>query len=150
MVAPVKRLAEVSWLDVVVSAPDAVPVNVADAETRPVLLVVTVTSLETPALSPVTVTRPVDEISALPPLEAEMLHVYEESKFDTCALNPVAVDVVTQNVGRSGASNELPLTVAAPFSNPLREVVAETIALEPTSMPRTVIRPPEPSEICAF
>ena len=40
--------------------------------------------------------------------------------------------------------------VAAPFSNPLRDVVAETIAVEPTSIPRTVSSPVEPSEICAF
>ena len=42
------------------------------------------------------------------------------------------------------------MMVAAPFSNPLRDVVAETMAVEPTSIPRTVSSPVEPSEICAF
>ena len=82
-VAFVKRFAEISWVAVVVSAPTAVPVNDAEAETRPVLVVVTVISLDTPAANPVTVIRPVEEINAEPPLEAEIVHVYEESKLET-------------------------------------------------------------------
>ena len=66
-----------------VSSPAALPVTVAEAETRPDLLVVTVTSLETPGLRSITVIKPVDEIMAVPPLEAEILQVNEESKFVT-------------------------------------------------------------------
>jgi hypothetical protein len=94
-----------------------------------------------------TVTSPVDEIIAVPPLEAEILHVNEESKFVTCALKPVAVEVVALKVGLSGASKVDPVTVAAPFSNPLRDVVAEIIALAPTGIPVTVNNPFPPKEI---
>ena len=66
----------------------------------------------------------------------------------TWTRNPVAVDVVAPNNGRSGASSVLPDTVAAPFSNPVRAVVAEIIALEPTVIPVTVTRPFAPREIC--
>lgn len=59
------------------------------------------------------------------------------------------MEVVAPNVGRSGASKVLPVTVAAPFSKPVREVVAASVALEPTSIPVTVSKPFEPSDIAA-
>ena len=65
----------------------------------------------------------------------------------TWARKPDAVEVVALNVGRNGASSVLPVTVAAPFSKPLRAVDAEMIALEPISIPVMVSKPVPPSEI---
>ena len=141
------RLTAISCVEAVGSEPIAVPVTVDEAETLPVLLVVTVTSLETPGLRSITVIKPVDEIEAVPPLEAEILQVKEESKLVTWARNPVAVEVVALKIGRSGASRVLPVTVAAPFSKPFRAVEAEMIALEPTSIPVMVSNPEPPRDI---
>ena len=63
-----------SWVPLDRSAPAALPDSEADAVTQPVRLTVTVTSLSAPGSKPITVIKPLDEIEAVPPFEAEISH----------------------------------------------------------------------------
>ena len=73
-VLPVSKLAATSSFPVTCSTPAEFPAREAEDVTQPVRLTVTVTSLAAPGSKPITVIKPLDEMDALPPLEAEISH----------------------------------------------------------------------------
>ena len=78
-VLPVSKLAATSSFPLFCSTPAELPESDAEEVTQPVLLTVTVTLLAAPGSKPITVIKPLDEIDALPPLEAEISHWNVES-----------------------------------------------------------------------